>query len=98
MKALLAVLLISFLCIGCSQESPSDNTAPNATQASIRVSDAPSRIQEQEYLAALPDMEAALSLAPQNAEYRFLYCLLKERKGIAPPEAKGCSTDERKCT
>lgn len=90
MKALLPFLLISFLCIGCSQESPSDNPTQDASQAALRVSNATSYIQEQDYHAALSDMEAALALAPQNTEYRFLYCLLKERTGEPLHEAKAC--------
>lgn len=35
-------------------------------------------------------MEAALELAPLNTEYRFLYCLLKERTGEPSHEAKAC--------
>ena len=31
--------------------------------------------------SALSDMEAALIHAPRNTEYRFLYCLLRERTG-----------------
>ena len=90
MKALIPFLLISFLCIGCSKENPSGNPAPDAAQAALRVSNATSRIQEQDYLAALSDMEAAAALAPQNMEYRFLYCLLKERTGEPRAEAKAC--------
>lgn len=90
MKALLQFLLISFLYIGCSQESPSDNPTRDASQAALRVSNATSYIQEQDYHAALSDMEAALALAPQNTEYRFLYCLLKERTNEPRHEAKAC--------
>lgn len=90
MKALLPFLLISFLCLGCSQESPSDNPPPDSSKASLKVSNATSRIQEQDYLAALSDMETAVTLAPQNTEYRFLYCLLKERTGEPRHEAKAC--------
>lgn len=85
MKALIPFLLICFLCIGCSQESPS---APEAAQAALKVSNATSRIQQQNYHAALSDMEAAVTLAPQNTEYRFVYCLLKERTGEPHHEAK----------
>lgn len=92
MKALLPFLLISFLCIGCSPESPSDNPTQDASQAVLKVSDATSHIQEQNYHVALSNMEAALALAPQNTEYRFLYCLLKERTG-EPLEAKDCYAD-----
>lgn len=90
MKALVPFLLICFLCIGCSQESLSDNPAPESSQASLKVSNATRRIQQQDYLAALSDMEAAVALAPQNTEYRFLYCLLKERTGEPRTEAKAC--------
>ncbi len=90
MKALVPFLLSSFLCIGCSRENPSDNPAPDSSQASLKVSNATSRIQQQDYLAALSDMEAAVALAPQNTEHRFLYCLLKERTGEPRAEAKAC--------
>jgi len=90
MKALLPFLLFSFLYIGCSQESPSDNPTQDASQAVLRVSNATSYIEEQDYHAALSDMEAAVTLAPQNTEYRFLYCLLKERTGEPRHEAKAC--------
>lgn len=89
MKAL-PFLLISFLCIGCSEENPSDNAALASPQASLKISNATSRIQQQDYLAALLDMEAAVALAPQSTEYRFLYCLLKERTGEPRHEARAC--------
>lgn len=44
----------------------------------------------QDYLGALSDMETAVTLAPQNTEYRFLYCLLKKRTGEPRHEAKAC--------
>jgi len=90
MKALFPTLFTSFLLIGCSQEGSSDHPTPDTSQAALWVSNASSHIKQQEYLAALSDMETALALSPQNNEYRFLYCLLQERTGEPRQEAKTC--------
>jgi len=90
MKALIALFLTSFLCLGCNQESSSDNSPQNASGAVQLVTSATSYIHKQDYHAALSDMEAAVKLAPQNTEYRFLYCMLKERTGEPSDEAKAC--------
>lgn len=90
MKALPTLLLISFLCLGCNQESPSGSSLQDSSPAAPIVDNATSHIQKRDYHAALSDMEAAVKLAPQNTEYQFLYCMLKERTGEPSNEAKAC--------
>ena len=75
------------------QFSAPNEGVPQASQApAIFVSEANTHIQSQQFQQALADIEAALTLAPGNSEYRFLRCLLKERLGEPLSLAKTCYT------
>lgn len=59
-------------------------------QAAGLISLASNHIHERQYQEALTDINAALALTPEHAEYRFLHCLVEERLGEPLPLAKAC--------
>ena len=88
MKNMIVLLTILLTVVACTAETGSGIDAAlsggfpdKAEQVSALVSQANNHIQSQQYQRALNDIESALSLAPEHAENRFLYCMLKERVG-----------------
>ncbi|MBF8768104.1 hypothetical protein IR009_23200 [Pseudomonas putida] len=88
MKYIITLLFLAMLSTACTAER--DDAQQSSPRHTDLISKATSHIQRQQYQQALSDVDAALSLAPHNSEYRFLHCLLKERLGQPLSLAKDC--------
>lgn len=103
MKNLIILFLFSLVATACTFESdneqgnnqraPSErNEVPSdkARQASELMSQVNGHIQSRQYQQALTDAEAALAIVPDQAENRFLYCMLQERVNDSMSGGKDC--------
>mgnify|MGYP006402136853 FL=1 len=103
MKNLLIPFFFCLVGTGCTVEQDNEkgnsetvSAAQNGTppdkvrEASELMSQVNVHIQNQQYLQALTDAEAALALAPDHAENRFLYCMLRERADESFSRSKDC--------